>query len=53
VRKILAFEQQRFVHFFRQGVGKAVAEVQFRRVAACFSEITERFPRNAGLTLSS
>jgi hypothetical protein len=39
VRKVVAFEQQRLAHRFREGVGETIAKIQLGRMAAAFAEI--------------
>src|SRR5215469_17182226 len=51
MRKVFAFEQKWLVARFRQRVGKAIAEVQFRRMSTALAEIAIGLPRDPRLTL--
>jgi hypothetical protein len=39
MRKVVAFDQQRIPHRFREGVGETVAKIQLGRMAAASLEI--------------
>jgi hypothetical protein len=52
VVEIVAFEQKRFTAFLRKRIGKAVAEIELRRVPAAFAEIAIRLARDTCLRFS-
>ena len=52
VLKISAYEQQRFTGGFCEGVSKAIAEIQFCRMSAAFTEIPISVPGEPGLTFA-
>jgi len=51
VDEVRSLEQQLFAGRLREGVGKAVSEVQLCRVATAFTEVAEGFPSDPRLVL--
>jgi hypothetical protein len=49
VIEVIALEQKRLAGGFRQGIRKAVSEIQRRSMPAALSEIAVRFPCEASL----